>query len=215
MTGSRLQSAIKYGGVAVFRCVVGSAAVVAALVCTLGPARAESILWKNVPGWRIAAEPDFGMGCYMETVYEDDMIFRLGLNYADDDASVYLILGHERWKSLENGKEYELSFQFHKGESFKIVAAAMRLESGNYLVATLTDVAFITNLRRKLGARIFFEGNLVNAITLKGTAVALDEIDACDKAVEEAKNKGIIDAPTTDPFAVDTKPKKKPDPFEM
>lgn len=151
----------------------------------------------------------------METLYEDDMLFRLGLNYANGGSSVYLILGHERWKSLENGKEYQLSFEFHRGDNIKIVASAMRTETGNYLIATLGEIAFIENLRRKLGARILFEGNLVNAITLKGTAVALDEIDACDRAVGEAQKKGVIDTPKPDPFAVDTDRRKKADPFEM
>ena len=72
---------------------------------------ADAPLWATVGNWQIRVDETLNYGCFMVGSYERGDVLRIGLDFRSG-ANGYILVGNATWKSLEVGKEYQLSVQF-------------------------------------------------------------------------------------------------------
>ena len=189
--------------------VIGSL-LVASPVCA-----AQSILWKSVGGWSVLMDPSTGNGCYVTIAYEKGTTLRLGFDFSRQQRGIYLAFGNGNWKSLEPGKDYPIEIQFDRNPVWNATAQAIDFGGVNFLSVFTTDVNFAEEFSRKLGMRATFNGREVAALALKGSALAVSEMLACQEAVNAAAAAQNAPQPPKDPFGAAPDKRNANDPFEL
>lgn len=186
-------------------CVVSFAAA-ALLSGTVAAVAEESPLWAEVGGWDVRIDRTLNDGCFAIAYYEGGSVFRIGLNMID--RSGYVVVGNTNWKSLEEGKEYDIRFQFGNEEPWDAVAEVF---AGKNLMARFEDPDFLHEFAKKHTVRVFYRNKEIAGLKLKGSYKALREVLSCQEAITEASNSGPDKrrdpfrpdrvSPATDPFA--------------
>lgn len=128
---------------------------------------------------------------------------------------IYLAFGNGNWKSLEPGKDYPIEIQFDRNPVWNATAQAIDFGGVNFLSVFTTDVNFAEEFSRKLGMRATFNGREVAALALKGSALAVSEMLACQEAVNAAAAAQNAPQPPKDPFAAAPDKRNANDPFEL
>lgn len=158
------------------------------LVSVAGPASAgaESPLWKMVGDWQIRVDDTLGHGCFALAAYSEGSMFRVGFDM--DSRQAYVIIGNDRWKSIEMGKAYDLVFQFDDASRWKGKATGVSFRSGGhpYLATPIDNPEFLSQFARRNGMSIKYKSHEIARLSLKGSRRALTEMIACQHAVSDA-----------------------------
>tara|TARA_R100001143_G_C3335959_1_gene121852 strand:+ start:497 stop:1036 length:540 start_codon:yes stop_codon:yes gene_type:complete len=171
----------------------------------------ETITWKeDVKGWSINVDTTIDYGCFMSAAYDGGAVLRAQLNPTDD--IFQFIIGNGAWQSLESGKLYDMKIQFGNLEPWTGLATAHRFN--DQLPVLVFDLffeegkadSFINEFMRMTGVRVFYSGNEIANLSLRGTYDAFQEVMACQSQMMERINN------SADPFSNPSN--SSSDPFE-
>jgi len=80
------------------------------LICLTHQASAEVFVWKKVGDWDTSFH-DALPGCLASTTYEEGTTCFIGFIRIDNGLLLGITLMHDKWGSIESGKEYIVSAQ--------------------------------------------------------------------------------------------------------
>lgn len=165
------------------------------------PAASQAVEWNDdVRGWYIGVDRSVGNGCYMFSSFEGGSFLRLGFHPSDEHFKI--VFGDDDWKSLEEGKFYPIDVQLGNLTPWEANASVFVWDDGDKsLVANLpfeNDVAinFINEFKMMTSISVFYEGNRILRLSLKGSFAAADEMLRCQVAMNDVGSAG-----GTDPFS--------------
>jgi len=168
----------------------------------------EQPLWDRVKGWEIRVDTTIGNGCFAMTSYDEGTVMRIGVNPENDKG--YLILGNDKWKSLEAGKDYNIKLKFDDETPWE--GSARGVLMGDVGVAFLwvdfDDSNLFKEFMRKNVIQVFYNRKKVTSLSLAGSHAATVAVVECQNAMQT-----ITPAPSyeKDPFASGVR--YKTDPF--
>jgi hypothetical protein len=180
------------------------AAAAAATLCLAGaPALAEdAITWKeDVRGWYIGVDDSIGRGCFMTAAYNGGTSLRVQFNPSAD--LLQFMIGNAAWTSVEAGKLYSLDISFGNRSPWTGDGEGQIMGDLHMLVLDVPFTegraeAFIAELKQMPNVTVEYAGRTVDKLELSGTFAAMDEVIACQAAMNEGLGTG---AGGTDPFA--------------
>ncbi|SDA55222.1 hypothetical protein SAMN03159448_01380 [Sinorhizobium sp. NFACC03] len=193
--------------------------LVSCLMAT-GPAVAEEseiIKWKEVGGWTVASDTSMEGSCFITSIFEGGIRLRLGFYPKGSESPLYMSFASDDWKSLEVGKDYDLTFRFDKSDPWSAAATAAGDESGKFLFVNATDAEFLTGFVRKRTLAIAFDDRVVANLSLRGTGPAAEELLKCQRAVDEiiADEGRKSKEKKSDPFNAPNEKRSARDPFSL
>lgn len=180
-----------------FACLLGSAAPT--------PAE-EAHIWREVGEWSIYTDQTLNNGCFASTFFEDGTGLRIGFDPTRTDAPLYVVLGNEKWASLEEGKAYDLIIQMDNETPWEAPASGVTMGDPEFvlLYVATDDPAFLDHFARQHRMRVSYNGRMIADMNLRGSYKAATALAQC----QLEGGKGASDpfsgpAPTsaTDPFA--------------
>lgn len=166
-----------------------------------GTARAgeEMPLWKRVDSWEIRVDKTLGYGCFALANYKGGTAFRIGFNIGSKNTG-YIIVGNNKWKSLEVGKEYPITLKFDKAEPWSGDAIGFKFDEKDpsaYLFLKFSDPELFKDFMRKTSLLIKYKQKKVTSLNLSGSAKAMLEVTNCQKMM----NTSSTSSSAKDPFA--------------
>lgn len=165
----------------------------------------KSPLWKEVAGWDVRVDESLADSCFIFRVYEGETILRVGFNKLAGNS--YLMLGDKDWASLEEGKTYDLIFQFDREEPWVGRATAIDFQTLVGLWMNIDEPEFLRDLAERHVLAIGYRGISVARLSLAGSYAALMEMVNCQELVDEARG-------NVDPFKPESH-RNEGDPFAM
>lgn len=151
----------------------------AALSALLGPASAQGKLWKQAGGWDIhVAGQGTSAFCMASAGYESGtMVF---VTVSPAQRSITLTLAHERWRSVEDGREYPVMLSFDGVRSTeKMYGTHFGNSRGVEAHLTLSGVV---KFMAANSMAVTYKGENVARLNLKGTYAAMLELKSCQEA---------------------------------
>lgn len=120
------------------------------------------------------------------------------------------MVSRDSWESLEPGKEYALEMQFDSKPKWQAQATAIRLggEGLPLLYVPFSDTNFIGEFMRSHGLRIWYRGEQISSLSLRGSHDAAQEMVHCQTQIEMARQ-----GQKSDPFAAGAQGSTRNDPF--
>jgi hypothetical protein len=187
------------------------------LICTMCfSVRAEDMpLWKQSGSWAIRIDTTLNYGCFMHTSYEKGTDFRIGFDKINP-GNAYVIIGNDKWQSLEIGKKYELALRFDNDDPWSGVATGVSIGSKTFLMLYTSKPKFITDFMERQWLQIKYGNTTVTSLSLKGTAVAGSELINCQTQVDQwrARRNNLSDPFSRSPSNPNTDaPRPSRDPF--
>jgi len=157
----------------------------------------DTVLWSNVGQWQIRIDKSVAYGCFMLGSYTRGTVLRIGFDQQNRNG--YILVGNEAWHSLQVGNRYDLTLRFDNAAPWRGRATARRLGTGSmiFLYLSFDNSRFLVELARRINLTIFYAGNVVTQLPLRGTYAATQELLRCQRVADEARN----NAPPQDPFA--------------
>lgn len=165
----------------------------------LSPALAqETALWRTVGQWQIRVDASLGYGCFLVGSYTRGTVLRIGIDQQNGNG--YIMVGNEAWRSLQVGNRYDLALRFDSASPWRGRATARRIGSGDmvFLYLSFDRARFLVELARRLNMRIYYQGEFVTQLPLRGTNAAVQEMLNCQRAADIARKNT---RPQGDPFA--------------
>ena len=168
----------------------------------------ETVLWGTVGEWQIRIDKSVDYGCFLLGSYTQGTVLRIGFDQQNRNG--YILVGNEAWRSLQIGGRYELVLRFDNAAPWRGRATARRIGTGSmvFLYLSFDSPRFLTELARRVNLTIFYAGNVVTTLPLRGTYAATQELLRCQRSADEAR---VRDRPQ-DPFVGGAQPKSTPDP---
>src|SRR5688572_1550338 len=110
------------------------------------------------------------------------------------------MFGNEVWRSLQVGNQYDLALRFDNTSPWRGRATARRIGSGNmvFLYLSFDRARFLVELARRQNMTIFYQGDVVTTLPLRGTNAAVQEMLNCQRVADIARKN---ERPQGDPFA--------------
>jgi hypothetical protein len=110
------------------------------------------------------------------------------------------MVGNEAWRSLQVGNQYDLAIRFDSASPWRGRATARRIGSGStvFLYLSFDRARFLVELARRNNMTIFYQGDVVTTLPLRGTSAAVQEMLRCQRAADIARKNA---RPPGDPFA--------------
>jgi len=181
-------------------------ALIATLIVAPITAAADTVLWKNVGGWDISFYPG-SEGCQAFAVFEQDTAFFIGFDSTGDTLTLEVTILDQRWGSIEQGKEYDISVKFGNESPWNVSMDGLNIDGYpglNIEIDASTDQAslFVDEFQRETRMAWSYSGALLGQYTLRGSRRAFEEVIACQRSYADAQ------ASQSDPFAT-----SKTDPF--
>src|SRR4051794_4029448 len=100
-----------------------------------GPASAaDAVRWGKVSGWDVLVDTTLGNGCFIFTVYDGGTALRLGFDANEDDA--YLMVGNQKWASIEHGKDYDIEIRMDRDAPWRATATGVDFDGLPLLMAS-------------------------------------------------------------------------------
>lgn len=174
----------------------------------------QAIPYKSVNGWDVLVDKTLGNACFISTSYDTGIVLRMGFDFSGTTRQIYMALGNDNWKSLEEGKDYPIEIRFDNNPVWSATASAKTVGSINFLVVTSTNANFAEEFARKLRMRASFQGREIAHLRLSGSSRALDALLECQKIVDDALKPAAPPQPK-DPFSTAPNVKSANDPFEL
>lgn len=165
-------------------------------LCTTAAGAQDGIFWKNVGDWEISIDPTIRNGCYAIASWNGGTVLRIGLNPEEDN--FYMLIGNEKWTSLQPDQEYEIEIKFDRKPGWDVSTRGLQFNPGEtvYLHAESTKFDFIEEFMRQLNMKISYQGKEIDTLKLTGSSRAFKAVLACQKDVDA---RGV--ASGSDPFA--------------
>ena len=159
----------------------------------------ETLTWKEVGGWQIRVDRTLGNACFMIATWEQGTILRIGFFSGQSVSTVpYIILGNIYWTSIQEGKDYSLTFRFDNERPWAVDATGYRLGQHIFLLFEVGSWDFVDEFMRKHGVRIVYNGQVIANLSLSNSFAALKETANCHVQMARADSQGT--QPSTDPF---------------
>ncbi len=153
----------------------------------------ETIRWGKVGGWYIRVDRTVGDGCFAMQVFERGTVVRIGFDVAS--RTIYLVFGHDDWKSLEEGKLYPVVVRFDSGQEYKGEMKGQRLAKTVFLVHHNLNGDFLKDFMQRNAMEVFYRGDSIANVSLKNTYAAVGEVINCQREI------GAAGSGSPDPFA--------------
>ncbi|MER8961572.1 hypothetical protein [Mesorhizobium sp. M0701] len=173
----------------------------------------ETALWRNVGTWAVYVDKTTKYQCFITTLYEDNTIFRIDFEAPNSKAGLYVALANSNWTSIEAGKDYDLILQVDNEPGWPSPATGYRFGSMPALIVGTNQTAFVDQLMRKHSLRVFFNGNQILNLSLRGSNAALLEMGNCQNQVDAYLGRKNGGGTGSDPFAGDVAAPAQKDPF--
>ncbi len=163
-----------------------------------GAVAQETLLWRSVGQWQIRVDKSLGYGCFLVGSYTRGTVLRIGIDQQNGNG--YVMVGNEAWRSLQVGSRYDLALRFDSAAPWRGRATARRIGSGDmvFLYLSFDRSRFLVELARRLNMTIYYQGEFVTQLPLRGTYAAVQEMLNCQRAADIARKS---DRPPGDPFA--------------
>ena len=183
-----------------------SAALTLAAALMTAPALAQGTRdWGQVGNWYVGVDGSLANSCYALHEYEDGTVLRIGLDMSSTDDRWYIMFGNDRWRSIEEGGEYDVALQFDREPEWTAVATGVNMGPGsNFLYVFGSDLEFFDEFIFKNTLSLSYAGDIIARLSLSGSARATGAMIECQEAQ--------VSAPAADPFA-GKKKKSASDPF--
>lgn len=149
----------------------------------------EVIEYKTFKGWEVDVyvdENDQPYACRGYMNYEGGMSFSIGfMRGSDDEAGLSLRLWHESWKSIEEDKEYEITFEFPRREPWKLTADGLSSPKDDFYGVSMfyrlddDSLSFIEDFRKTTSMRLYVDKNQIGRFSLKGTMGMMGLVSEC------------------------------------
>ena len=172
----------------------------------------SSVFWKTVGNWDISIDTTIDDGCYALASWNGGTVLRIGINPSADN--YYVLIGNDKWASLQNEVDYDIQIQFGSRASWDVAARGLQFAPGEtvYLHAQSTKMDFVSEFQRALNMKISYNGNEIDNLKLTGSSRAWNEVVACQNEVDRRGATNL-----EDPFATTNRPsldgRKAADPF--
>ena len=157
-----------------------------------------TVLWRTVGQWQIRVDKSLGYGCFLVGSYTQGTVLRIGIDQQNGNG--YVMVGNESWRALQVGNQYDLALRFDNASPWRGKATARRIGSGDmvFLHLPFDRSRFLVELAQRLNLRIFYNGEVVTQLPLRGTNAAVQEMIRCQRAADIARDSN---RPQGDPFA--------------
>lgn len=156
-------------------------------------------LFNEAGDWLIMTDYTMAGSCFVVKYFNDGTILRLSndTRFSLQNGGGFMLLTNPAWVSVTSGREFNVSFQFGQFEPWSAVASVMELGGFNWLHVSF-DRENGQLLKRELAQsdamRVSRDGKLVVSLDIEGSAKAVDQMNACQKASN-------TDRENRDPFA--------------
>ena len=174
----------------------------------------EVIEYKEYKGWEIDLYTDennqpYSCRGYMR--YEGGMAFAIGFSSGSEDKpGLSIRFWNDAWRSIEEDKEYEITFEFPRREPWTLTGRGMAIPKDDFygvrMFYNIDDdaVGFIQDFRKTTGMKIYVEDNQIGHFSLKGTMGMMNLVTECyQKKVRRRNNdpfQSSSSKDTNDPF---------------
>ena len=176
-------------------------AAVAATATMLGvgtaAAASDAVRWGQVSGWDILIDTTLGNGCFIFTVYDGGTALRLGFDPDEDDA--YLMVGNQKWASIQHGKDYDIEIRMDRDAPWVATATGVDFDGLPLLMASTDQPNFLIDFMKKNTLQVRYQNQTIASLSLRGTYAAVAEMLKCQDYVDAHGIGGR--APFADPFA--------------
>jgi hypothetical protein len=154
----------------------------------------DTVLWANVGQWQIRIDKSVNYGCFMLGSYTQGTLLRIGFD--QNNRNGYLLVGNDAWRSLRVGNRYDIALRFDGAAPWRGRATARTIGSGGmvFLQLTFDNPRFLVELARRIYLTIYYDGEVVTRLPLRGTSAATDELLRCQRAAD-------VGRPAQDPFS--------------
>lgn len=165
-------------------------ALAAILIAAAGGASADSTLWKTVGWWDISFYPN-SEGCSALAAYDGGISFFIGLDATGDEIAMEVLLFDEKWKSIEDEKEYEVKVAFGNETPWTLDMTGRKAHtiSGLRILIPLSSeqaADFADEFMRETGMEWTYDGVSLGSLALDGSRQAFNEMIDCTKSYQEA-----------------------------
>lgn len=165
----------------------------------IAPAPAQDTpLWRAVGQWQIRVDASLGYGCFLVGSYTRGTVLRIGIDQQNGNG--YVMVGNEAWRSLQVGNQYDLALRFDGASPWRGRATARRIGKSDmvFLYLSFERARFLVELARRNTMTIYYQGDVVTTLPLRGTYAAVQEMLNCQRAADIARK---TNRPQGDPFA--------------
>lgn len=163
-------------------------------------------------GWKLLVDHTTDDGCY---IFKASPSMNLRVQHDPASGRVYMMLISHRWKSLDTGKFYPLTFRFDENPNWDVNAKATDTFNAPTLTFFVDDKEFLEEMASSRFVTFVTGEKLVGSFDLSGSARALRMLSTCKEEMEKSKdpfadsqNMGI-----PPPIIIPKKPKPPDDPF--
>ena len=150
---------------------------------------ADDVVWEDFSRWTVSVNSDFGYGCTIESKAYDPMLFA---GFDNSDVTAFVAFANEKWRSIEEGKRYELEMDFDGNEFWGDTFVGMKDPDDRGILVLWgeggSDSSIYDWLRDFASHHeltIRFEGKTVGTIPLRGTAEAVRSLLECHEATTD------------------------------
>jgi hypothetical protein len=159
----------------------------------------DTTLWKHVDSWQVRVDTTLNYGCFIMAEYEQGSVLRIGFDPSSDGA--YLLITNERWRSIEQGKEYTLVLQFDDKDPWEASAQGFKFENSPYpfLYTPFSEAGFFKEFMRSHELTIEYRRERIASLSLRGSFAATREMVNCQRQIDETRS--TRQTRRNDPFA--------------
>lgn len=149
---------------------------------SLRAAAAEGLLAMDqelgqVRGWDIGINTDAG-SCIAKARYEDRTTVWLGFG---ENGKGFFALSNARWRSLEEGKSYELNLLARGAGRWRGTFSGGSVGDEHSLLATSLKESFMVDIARAGGIEVRYQDKTIARLSLSGSMAALTAVLDCQK----------------------------------
>lgn len=149
---------------------------------TVAPVLAdEAKPWSKVGSWDVMIDTSIS-GCFIVASYTLGDVIRVGIN--NNNKNGYVVLGNSAWRSIELGKEYDLTFQFDGETPWTGTFRGKKFGDGTFLAVNFKDAKFLREFAARPGLTIYYGDKLVTRLPLTGSYAAMQSLIQCQDKLD-------------------------------
>ena len=147
-------------------------------------AKPKTILWKTVNGvWDVRVDKSMNYGCFIFAFYPATKT-QIRFGYYGTKQP-YILVGNEKWKSLDRGKAYPISIKFDKHPAWTGDSTAGKMGSYKILFLKVPETKFFLQFGKSHTISISYKETIIAHLSLKGSYGAVVELLKCQRAIRE------------------------------
>jgi hypothetical protein len=164
--------------------------LIAACLCIFGlmlaPAKAgeKSTPWAKSGEWDIMVDDSMGNGCFMLASWTRGEILRVGFDNSNNNKKGYVMIANTAWRSVEIGKEYDLTFKFDGDDPWSGTFRATKLGALTVLVVYFSKPELLKDFGAKQGLTVYYDGKFVTRLPLTGSYAAMQTLVDCQSKID-------------------------------